>query len=99
MGETHVAPVPTAVYGVVLLLAGVAYYILKTAIIRSQGPQSPLKAAVGSDAKGKISPVMYALAIPLAFVNPWVSAAIYVAVALMWLIPDPRIEKHLRASP
>ena len=96
MGETRVAPVPTAVYGGILLLAGVAYYILKTAIITSQGPHSPLQAAVGSDTKGKISPVMYAIAIPMAFVNPWISAAIYVAVALMWLVPDPRIEKHFR---
>ena len=95
MGETRVAPVPTAVYGGILLLAGVAYYILKTAIITSQGPHSSLKGAVGSDTKGKLSPVMYAIAIPMAFVNPWISAAIYVAVALMWLVPDPRIEKHL----
>jgi uncharacterized membrane protein len=98
MGETRVAPIPTAIYGGILLLAGVAYYILKTAIITSQGPHSPLKAAVGTDTKGKISPVMYAIAIPLAFVNPWISAALYVAVALMWLVPDPRIEKHLRES-
>jgi uncharacterized membrane protein len=96
MGETRLAPTPTAVYGVVLLMAGIAYYILKTTIISSQGAHSALKAAVGSDTKGKISPVLYAVAIPIAFVNPWISAAIYVAVALMWLIPDPRIEKHLR---
>ncbi len=98
MGETHIAPVPTATYGALMLLAGVAYYILKTAIITSQGQHSALKAAVGSDTKGKISPVMYAVAVPLAFVSPLVSVAIYVAVALMWLVPDPRIEKHLRAS-
>ena len=96
MGETHLAPVPTAVYGAILLFAGVAYYILKTAIIASQGAHSSLKAAVGSDTKGKISPVLYLIAIPIAFVNAWISAAIYVAVALMWLAPDPRIEKHLR---
>ena len=96
MGETHLAAVPTAVYGGILLFAGVAYYILKTAIIGSQGAHSPLKAAVGSDVKGKISPILYAVAIPIAFVNAWISAAIYVAVALMWLVPDPRIEKHLR---
>lgn len=96
MGETHIAPVPTAVYGMVLLLAGGAYFVLKTTIITSQGQHSPLRDAVGSDTKGKISPVMYGVAIPLAFVNPLVSVAIYVAVAAMWLVPDPRIEKHLR---
>ena len=95
MGETSLAQVPTAIYGVVLLLAGVAYYILKTAIIASQGPHSALKAAVGSDTKGKISPVLYAVAIPIALVYPWISAAIYVTVALMWLVPDPRIERRL----
>jgi uncharacterized membrane protein len=95
MGETGLAPLPTAIYGGVMLLAGAAYYILKTAIIASQGPHSPLKAAVGSDTKGKISPVMYAIAIPIAFISPWISVAFYVAVALMWLVPDPRIEKHL----
>ncbi len=99
MGETHLAPTPTAVYGVVLLFAGIAYYILKTTIITSQGAHSPLKAAVGSDTKGKISPVMYAVAIPIAFVMPWVAAAIYVAVALMWLVPDRRIEKHVHELP
>ena len=96
MGETHLAPVPTAVYGGILLFAGVAYYILKTVIIASQGALSSLKAAVGSDTKGKISPILYAVAIPIAFVNAWISAAIYVAVALMWLVPDPRIEAKLK---
>src|SRR5260221_3889255 len=96
MGETRLARTPTAMYGVILFMAGIAYYVLKTTIITSQGAQSALKAAVGSDTKGKISPLMYAVAIPIAFVSPWVAAAIYVAVALMWLIPDPRIEKHLR---
>ena len=95
MGETSLAPAPTAIYGGIMLLAGLAYYILKTAIIASQGAHSPLKAAVGSDTKGKISPVMYALAIPIALVYPWISAAIYVAVALIWLVPDPRIERRL----
>jgi TMEM175 potassium channel family protein len=98
MGESGVAPLPTALYGGVMLLAGIAYFILKTTIIASQGPQSALKAAVGSDTKGKISPVMYAAAIPIAFVSPRMSVAIYVAVALIWLVPDPRIEKHLRES-
>ena len=95
MGETHVAPVPTAVYGCVLLLAGVAFTILARTIIASQGRHSPLKAAVGGDTKGKLSVLMYATAIPLAFVNPRISAAIYTIVALMWLIPDRRIERRL----
>ena len=96
MGESGVAPVPTAVYGVVLFLAGTAYYILKNTIISSQGERSRLKAAVGSDMKGKISPALYAVAIPMAFVNPRISVAVYVGVALMWLVPDRRIEKRLR---
>ncbi len=92
MGENHFAPIPTALYGVVLMFAGVAYFILEQTIIRSQGSSSRLKAAVGSDAKGKISVVLYLAAIPLAFVNQLLSDAIYVSVALMWLIPDRRIE-------
>jgi uncharacterized membrane protein len=92
MGENHFAPVPTALYGVVLLMSGVAYFVLEMAIIRSQGESSKLKAAVGGDAKGKISVVLYAVAIPLAFVNQLFSDAIYVSVALMWLVPDRRIE-------
>jgi uncharacterized membrane protein len=91
-GENHVAKVPTAVYGVVLLLAGIAYYLLQTAIIRAQGPGSKLAEAIGSDVKGKISPVIYASAIPLAFVQPWVSIGLYITVALLWLVPDPRVE-------
>jgi uncharacterized membrane protein len=96
MGETRVAPVPAAVYGGVLLFAGIAFTILVRTIIASQGPQSALKAAVGNDKKGWISILLYAIGIPLAFVNPWISAAIYTSVALMWLVPDPRIEKHVR---
>jgi uncharacterized membrane protein len=92
MGENHFAALPTALYGVVLLFAGVAYYILEMTIIRSQGPSSKLEAAVGSDFKGKISVVLYALAIPLAFVNQVFADVIYVSVALMWLVPDRRIE-------
>jgi len=92
MGENHFAPLPTAAYGVVLFFSGIAYYILEQTIIRVQGPNSRLEAAVGSDAKGKISVVLYALAIPLAFVQQLLSDAIYVLVALMWLIPDRRIE-------
>ncbi len=92
MGENHFAPLPTALYGGVLLMAGVAYYILERTIIRSQGANSRLEAAIGDDFKGRLSVVLYALSIPLAFVNQLISDAIYVMVALMWLIPDRRIE-------
>src|SRR5437868_9585536 len=92
MGENHFAPLPTALYGVVLLFAGVAYYILEHTIIRSQGARSKLEAAVGNDRKGEISVVLYAVAIPLAFVNQLISDGLYVLVALMWLVPDGRIE-------
>jgi uncharacterized membrane protein len=92
MGENHFAPVPTALYGLVLLFAGVAYYLLEIRIIRSQGASSKLEAAVGTDRKGMASVALYALAVPMAFVNQWISDAIYALVALMWLIPDRRIE-------
>ena len=96
MGENHFAPIPTALYGAVLLMSGIAYYILEQTIIRSQGRQSKLKAAVGNDFKGKISVVLYAVAIPLAFVHQIFADAIYVSVALMWLIPDRRIEAFFK---
>jgi TMEM175 potassium channel family protein len=96
-GDSQLAPVPTAVYGLVLMLAGCAYYILEITIMRSQGPDSRLRAAVGSDRKGLASVVLYALAVWLAFVDTRIAAAIYVGVALMWLVPDPRIERRLRA--
>jgi TMEM175 potassium channel family protein len=96
IGETELAPLPTAVYAAILMLAGTAYYILKTAIIRSQGPHSPLQAALGSDVKGIVSVLMYLAAIPLAFVSGWIAAAIMVAVAFIWLVPDRRIEGRLR---
>lgn len=95
MGENHFAPLPTAVYGAVMLAAAIAYYILQNLIIRQQGPDSKLEAAVGKDIKGKISPLVYLVAIPLAFVHQWLSDALYVLVALMWLIPDRRIESKL----
>jgi TMEM175 potassium channel family protein len=98
MGENHFAPLPTAVYGVVMLLAAIAYTILEREIIIEQGPQSQLRAAVGNDLKAKLSPLMYVAAIPLAFVNEWISDALYVGVALMWLVPDPRIESRLNAK-
>ena len=95
MGENHFAPLPTAVYGAVLLMAGVAYNVLEGAIIRCQGPHSKLKAAVGKDVKGKVSAALYVVAIPLAFVHQVIADAIYVSVALMWLVPDRRIETTL----
>lgn len=96
MGENHFAPLPTAAYGAVLLAAAIAYFVLQSVIIAEHGPDSRLASAVGSDVKGKISPVLYAVAIPLAFVQEWIADAIYVAVALMWLVPDPRIAKRVR---
>lgn len=93
MGENHYASVPTALYGIVLLGAAIAYTILQETIIANQGDGSRLKSAVGADVKGKVSGVLYIAAIPLAFVNHWISAAIYVMVALAWLVPDPRIEQ------
>jgi uncharacterized membrane protein len=99
MGENHLAPAPTAVYGLVLLMAAIAYYVLQQVIIASQGQESVLKAAVGSDWKGKLSPVLYVLAIVVAFVSPLVSALIYVTVALIWLVPDTRIQRALESHP
>ena len=93
MGENHFEQRPVALYGVVMLMSGVAYYILTTTLIRHHGPESALRAAVGNDFKGIISVVMYAVAIAATFGNRWIGLAIYWAVALMWLIPDPRIEK------
>ena len=95
MGENHFTPMPTVVYGVVLLMAGVAYYVLQLAIIAHQGPQSLLGKALGRDGKGKLSLVVYLIAIRLAFANPWLADALYVLVALWWLIPDRRIERVL----
>lgn len=96
MGENPFAPLPTALYGGVLLLAAIAYFLLQGAIIRSQGSQSLLKRALGDDIKGKISPLLYALAIGLAFVQTWLAWALYALVALIWLVPDRRIEKALQ---
>jgi TMEM175 potassium channel family protein len=95
MGESHLAPLPTAVYGGVLFLAAIAYKILQSAIIAAGGPASTLAQAVGRDLKGALSPVLYVAAIVFAFYVPWVSAALYVSVALMWLVPDRRIESRL----
>jgi uncharacterized membrane protein len=96
MGENHFASLPTALYGVVLLLAAIAYKLLQTAILREHGADSLLASALGRDMKGLISPILYVIAIPMAFLEHWVSYGIYVTVALMWLIPDRRIEVHLK---
>ena len=95
MGENLSAPVPTAVYGGVLLMPAIAYYLLQKAIVRRQGAHSMLAKALGSDIKGKISPILYVAGIVLAFVSPWISIAIYALVAVMWLVPDRRIENTL----
>jgi TMEM175 potassium channel family protein len=95
MGENHFAPLPTAAYGVVLLLAAISYIILQAVIIRAEGPHSKLAGALGGDLKGKLSLVLYLSAVPLAFVHQTISHVIYVAVALMWLVPDRRIESRL----
>lgn len=95
MGENHFATVPAAAYGVVLLMAAMAYWILQGRIVASQGEDSLLGRAVGVDWKGKLSPVLYLAAIVLAYVSPWISVAIYVLVALMWIVPDRRIERVL----
>jgi len=93
MGENHFEPNPTALYGVVMLGAALAYYILQSRIISSQGEPSLLRRAVGSDLKGRVSPILYIAAIALAFVEHRISWAIYVAVAVMWLVPDRRIKR------
>jgi TMEM175 potassium channel family protein len=98
MGETHFAPVPTAVYGVVLLACALSYYGLQVTIVRSQGPGSILAAAVGQDKKGRLSPVLYLIAVFAAFAHPGIAGALYATVALIWLIPDKRIERVLAAG-
>ena len=95
MGESHLASLPTALYGAVLMMAGIAYFILKTRLIAAEGPGSRLAAALGSDFKGKISVVMYLVAIGVAFVSSWIAAALYVGIAMVWLVPDRRIERNL----
>ena len=95
MGENPLASTPTALYGLVFLMAGVAYWILQRQILRVEGPQSILAAAVGRDIKGNLSPLLYALAIGAAFVHPGIADSVYLLVALMWLIPDRRIERAL----
>jgi uncharacterized membrane protein len=95
LGENSFAPTPAAAYGIVLLAAAIAYYALQRAIIRDQGPNSLVAAAVGRDAKGKSSPFLYALGIGLSFVDQWLAMAVYAGLALMWLVPDRRIERTI----
>jgi uncharacterized membrane protein len=95
MGETHFAPLPTAVYGMVLLMAAIAYWLLQRLIIRAQGVNSLLRRAIGGDWKGKLSPVLYAIAIVSALAAPYLAGAIYAMVAAIWLVPDRRIERVL----
>jgi uncharacterized membrane protein len=96
IGENHFEPIPMAFYGFILFMAGLAYYILQRTIIKSQGVNSILAKAVGRDYKGKVSPILYFIAMSSCWFNIWIAAAIYVFVALMWLIPDKRIEVMLR---
>jgi TMEM175 potassium channel family protein len=98
MGENHFASLPTAGYGIVMLLASIAYFILTRVIIASEGRDSALAVAVGKDVKGKISTLLYLVAVPLAFVQRGIADAIYVLVAAIWLIPDRRIERVLRSD-
>ena len=95
MGENHFASAPMALYGVILLLAGLAYLLLQHEILVQEGPDSTLAMAVGRDRKGKASVLLYAIAIPLAFVRPWMAGALYVSAVLMWLVPDRRIERRV----
>ncbi|HEY2413518.1 MAG TPA: TMEM175 family protein [Pirellulaceae bacterium] len=98
MGANHFAATPTAQYGVVLLMAAIAYYILVQAILAAPGGNPVLAEAIGRDWKGKISPVIYLAAIPLAYLSPWIANGLYVVVALMWLVPDARIESKVRGE-
>jgi uncharacterized membrane protein len=98
MSENGFATIPTAVYGVVLLLAAIAYFVLQGTLLRAQGPGSRLAAAVGRDLKGKLSPALYCAGIALSFVNQWLGIAVYVALAVMWFVPDRRVERELASQ-
>ena len=97
MGENHFAARPVALYGVVLLLSAIAYFLLTQALLALHGQDSVLAAALGKDIKGKLSPILYLIAIPLSFVAPWLACGLYVLVAVIWLAPDPRIEQTLKS--
>ena len=92
MGENHFAQMPLALYGIILLMAAVAYYILQFRIIINHGPDSLLSKAIGKDLKGKASPILYLIAIGSTWINPWIAGGIYILVALIWIVPDKRIE-------
>src|SRR5205085_2492845 len=98
MGENHLAPLPTALYGVVMLCSALSYTLLQSTIIAGHGPMSTLAQAVGGDVKGKLSVVLYVVSIPLAFWQGWTAVAIFVGVALMWLVPDRRIESSMSSA-
>jgi uncharacterized membrane protein len=98
MGQNLAEPLPTAVYGIALLLPAVAYHLLQMAIVRQDGAHSVLAKALGTDIKGKISPILYIAGIAVAFVSPWLSIALYSLVAIIWLVPDRRIENLLRQN-
>ena len=98
MGLNHFEPIPTAVYGGVLMMAAIAFYILLVVIVRAQGEVSEIASALGGNLKGKISPAIYAVGILLAFIQPWVSVALYVLVAGMWLVPDRKLESMLNSQ-
>src|SRR5262249_4776908 len=98
MGENGLAATPTALYGFVLIMAAIAYYILERAIIAKEGRDSLVARAIGKDWKARVSLIIYLIAIPLAFLNSWIAGALYALGALLWLIPDPRIERKLKNS-
>jgi uncharacterized membrane protein len=98
MGENHFAPIPMALYGLSLTMPAIAWYVMQTLMIRKLGKDSPFARAIGRDLKGKLSPLFYLAGVASAFVNPWLSGAFYVAMALVWLIPDRRMEKAVEAE-
>lgn len=98
MGENHFTPVPSAVYGTVLLLAAIAYYLLQNRIIAEHGCSSKLAASLGRDLKGKLSPILYAVGIAVSFLLPWLAGGVYIFVALLWLIPDRRLKRVIEES-
>jgi uncharacterized membrane protein len=98
MSRHHFPTTPVAFYGMVLLASGIAYYVLQLTLVRAEGDQSQLRAAIGTDIKGKASPPLYCLGIGLTFVDRWLGVAVYVIVALIWLVPDRRVERHLAGT-
>jgi uncharacterized membrane protein len=98
MGENHIAAAPVALYGVVMVCAGIAYYVLSLALVARNGRDSALARAIGRDLKGRVSVLVYAAAVGLAYVNPWIAIGLYVLVAIIWLVPDRRIERALEQT-